>query len=267
MRSEKVSNLFSLVGEMEGIAFIRMCLELWNDQKWDCSQEGIHVEARVLGKTMKPEMMLILVRAPSKMSIKICWGRLRGGVHTVEEEITDFQGVKCGRWCCESPWYWRWLWCPLELSTGSRGAGLWMWDVTLLRLSHGLFVDFPGEEVLGEHWGFVVGMDFFVSQTALIAGSWWEAEFVVTQNCCENWRQWEFRFWTSGHSEGSMRGAPYSIIYITIIYYCQIILVIISYSCSICFSSEHSDSYLKSLPEMLNDAGQLCLLRLLFSAS
>lgn len=30
------------------------------------------MEARVLGKTMKPEMMLILVRAPSKMSIKIC---------------------------------------------------------------------------------------------------------------------------------------------------------------------------------------------------
>lgn len=32
------------------------------------------MEARVLGKTMKPEMMLILVRAPSKMSIKSAEG-------------------------------------------------------------------------------------------------------------------------------------------------------------------------------------------------
>lgn len=65
------------------------------------------------------------------------------------------------------------------------------------------------------------------------------------------------------------RGAPYFITCITIINYCQIILVIISYSCSICFSSEHSDSYLKSLPEMLNDADQLwcSLLISLYSVS
>lgn len=44
MRSEEVANLFYLVGEMEGIASIRMCLELWDDQKLDCSQEGIRVE-------------------------------------------------------------------------------------------------------------------------------------------------------------------------------------------------------------------------------
>jgi len=30
MRWEEVANLFYLVGEMEGIAYFKMCLELWD---------------------------------------------------------------------------------------------------------------------------------------------------------------------------------------------------------------------------------------------
>lgn len=44
MRLEEVANLFRSAGEMEEIAYIKMCLEFWEDWKLDCSQERIHVE-------------------------------------------------------------------------------------------------------------------------------------------------------------------------------------------------------------------------------
>lgn len=97
---------------------------------------------------------------------KICWGRMRGRVHIVEKEITDFQGVS-GVWqlmlrkpvavkvAVVSPGAEDWeQWIP------ACGCGIWScWGSVT-----GLFVDFPGEDVLGEHCG-VCGRYGFIYST------------------------------------------------------------------------------------------------------
>lgn len=84
---------------MEGIAFIRMCLELWDDEKLDCNQELIHVEDEGMQGYWERQIWNDADFGQSSIQDehKICWGRLRGRVYIVEKEITDFQGVECGR--------------------------------------------------------------------------------------------------------------------------------------------------------------------------